>query len=228
MARSSGAKIVGASKNPDGITRRGLRTKGTLLKAARRVFERRGYHNTRINDITDDAKVSVGTFYAYFGSKEDIFRSLLIHVEYEVYGELATQRQVAKSPRESISETNRLYLASFQRNARFWTVVEESALSDHESARLIADRRNYYHGRTQRALDRWQQQGAIRADIDTEFAALALGAMTERCAYLWFVFGVPVDITTAADRLTGLWLSALGLGSGDDVAPGDGAPLPVP
>lgn len=116
-----------------------------------------------------------------------------------------------KSPRESIAETNRLYLASFQRNARFWTVIEESALSDPESARLMADRRTYYHTRTQRALDRWQQQGVISADIDTRFTALALGAMTERCAYLWFVFGEPVDTATAADQLTGLWLRSLGL-----------------
>jgi hypothetical protein len=33
--------------------------------------------------------------------------------------------------------------------------------------------------------------------------------MTERCAYLWFVFGEPMDFDHAVDRITELWVRAL-------------------
>ena len=38
-----------------------------------------------------------------------------------------------------------------------------------------------------------------------------LGAVTERCAYLWFVFGGGTDLDRAADRLTMVWLRMLGI-----------------
>src|ERR671936_300630 len=101
----------------------GIRTRGTLLRAGRRVIEERGYHAARINDITDAAQVSVGTFYTHFQSKKDLFRHLLIQVEDEVYGELAEQRAAADSPKERIREANRLYFEAFRRNARFWAAI---------------------------------------------------------------------------------------------------------
>lgn len=58
-------------------TARGLRTRGALVAAACKVFERRGYLETRLSDITKAAKCSSGTFYIYFASKEEIFAAVL-------------------------------------------------------------------------------------------------------------------------------------------------------
>ena len=51
----------------------------------------------------------------------------------------------------------------------------------------------------------------VPAHLDVGFVASALGAMTERCAYLWFVYGEPVDLATAADQITAMWAAALHL-----------------
>ena len=50
--------------------------KQLLLDTAAKVFSSKGYHNATIKDIVDKASVSVGTFYFYFKSKEDIFTEL--------------------------------------------------------------------------------------------------------------------------------------------------------
>lgn len=47
-----------------------------LLDTAAKVFATKGYHNTTVKDIVDMASVSVGTFYFYFKSKEDLFTAL--------------------------------------------------------------------------------------------------------------------------------------------------------
>lgn len=44
-----------------------------ILDAAFKVFSARGYHNTTVDDIAQEAGISKGTCYQYFTSKEDIF-----------------------------------------------------------------------------------------------------------------------------------------------------------
>ena len=58
-------------------TERGLRTRAALVAAARKVFERDGYLNDRLIDITRAAKCSAGTFYTYFSGKEEAFAAVL-------------------------------------------------------------------------------------------------------------------------------------------------------
>ena len=41
------------------------------------VFEVKGFNNTRIKDITERANTSVGNFYNYFNSKEDVIEVLI-------------------------------------------------------------------------------------------------------------------------------------------------------
>ncbi len=57
-------------------TAKGERTRGRLLRAAKHVFERQGFLGARVSDIADRARISHGTFYHYFNSKEEIFREL--------------------------------------------------------------------------------------------------------------------------------------------------------
>ncbi|MFW6113634.1 MAG: TetR family transcriptional regulator [Actinomycetota bacterium] len=44
-----------------------------ILGAAFRVFSLKGYHNTTVDDIAQEAGISKGTCYQYFVGKEDIF-----------------------------------------------------------------------------------------------------------------------------------------------------------
>jgi AcrR family transcriptional regulator len=55
-----------------------------LLDAAMTVFDRRGYHAARVDDIVKVAKTSHGTFYLYFANKEDLFRTLTADVAEEM------------------------------------------------------------------------------------------------------------------------------------------------
>ncbi len=48
-----------------------------ILAAAKRVFARKGYHATTIADIAQAAKLSYGSIYWYFDSKEALFHALV-------------------------------------------------------------------------------------------------------------------------------------------------------
>jgi AcrR family transcriptional regulator len=51
--------------------------KNLFIISALSVFEEKGFNNTRIKDITRKAKTSVGNFYNYFKSKEEVFEVII-------------------------------------------------------------------------------------------------------------------------------------------------------
>ncbi|MDW3220905.1 MAG: TetR/AcrR family transcriptional regulator [Acidimicrobiales bacterium] len=220
--KSSDGSTSGTSDgdDPANLSNRARRTRAAIVDAALVVFNERGYHNTRITDITDAAEVAVGTFYTYFDTKEEVFEVVLESVEAEVLD--SPQRPRGVSPMESIQETNRLYLEAFRRNARFWAMLEEAAMSNALAREVIISRQMQSRARTERALRRWMAADLIPQIDDIPFTAEALGAVTERCAYLWFVFGDGIDLERATERLTMVWRRMLRMdehGYSDGTAP---------
>lgn len=58
------------------LTERQWVRRGELLEAARRVFERDGYHGTAVSAIVQAAGLSQGAFYLYFADKKGVFAAL--------------------------------------------------------------------------------------------------------------------------------------------------------
>ncbi|AKN34159.1 TetR family transcriptional regulator [Clostridium carboxidivorans P7] len=51
---------------------KGEQTKQNLIETAAKLFLKKGYSNTGINDILQEAKISKGSFYFYFSSKKEL------------------------------------------------------------------------------------------------------------------------------------------------------------
>lgn len=66
--------------------RRRLRTRGSLIAAARRIAATRGLEGTPISEITDEAGVGVGSFYNHFSSKEELLTAVISDT-FEAHGE---------------------------------------------------------------------------------------------------------------------------------------------
>lgn len=47
-----------------------------ILEAAAKVFSQKGYIDSSIKNITDEASVAVGSFYAYFNNKEEVLEQI--------------------------------------------------------------------------------------------------------------------------------------------------------
>lgn len=177
--------------------------------AARQVFERDGYHDARVTDISKAARVAHGTFYTYFDSKEDVFRQVLRRMQDDMH----TRRSSAPrglSPGERIAHANRGYMEEYRRNARLIGIMEQAASAD-ELGKFRRDMRGLANLRSSRAIARWQKEGLVDAALDANLAASALGSMVDRSFYVWFVLGEPVDVDHALDTLNLLCARALGV-----------------
>lgn len=47
-----------------------------IIKAAEKLFNEKGFHNTAVSDIVKSIGVAQGTFYYYFKSKDDVFNAI--------------------------------------------------------------------------------------------------------------------------------------------------------
>jgi AcrR family transcriptional regulator len=53
------------------------RKRCSILDAARAVFSRKGYSETAVEDVAEEAHIAKGTLYLYFKSKEDLYLAAL-------------------------------------------------------------------------------------------------------------------------------------------------------
>lgn len=65
-----------------------------ILRAAIKVFARKGYFNSKVADIAGQAKIADGTVYLYFKSKEDILHSIFDRMMSEFISE--GKREIAE------------------------------------------------------------------------------------------------------------------------------------
>jgi AcrR family transcriptional regulator len=83
-------------RGKDRASRRRMRTRTDLLKAAHLAFAQHGYHEASIADITELADVGVGTFYLHFRDKDEIFTTLIDEGFREMHEQIAAT--VAENP----------------------------------------------------------------------------------------------------------------------------------
>ncbi|MBO0728974.1 MAG: TetR/AcrR family transcriptional regulator [Acidimicrobiaceae bacterium] len=203
-------------------TERGRRTRARLVAAAWRVFERDGYLDARITDISRAAKVAHGTFYTYFPSKEAIFREVIVGVQADMLaGDESAELHVGgdsgggrRGPIERIDAANRAYLAGYRRNAKLMGLMEQVSTFNDDLRRLRLDVRRVYHTRAARAITRWQAEGIADPELDPWYAASALCNMVDRFAYTWLVLGEHFEEEQAAETLTRLWVQGIQLQPG--------------
>jgi len=107
-------------------TERGRKTLRRVLEAAALEFGERGYHDAAINGITQRAGVALGTFYTYFGSKEEVFRALVRDMSQ------ATRAHVAEAARTAPDRltAERLGLEAFigfvRKHRELYRIIEEA------------------------------------------------------------------------------------------------------
>jgi len=110
---------------------RKLARRQTILEAATRLFGLYGYHSATVPMIVAEASSSVGSFYAHFRNKEDVFAAVLVALGEKVDHVLRQAKQDHPDPVRGVPiavELLFLFLVENPQEARI-LIVESSGLS---------------------------------------------------------------------------------------------------
>jgi AcrR family transcriptional regulator len=83
MSRASGDDTTGAGAAGTATGSKSARTRATIIDAALRLFRERGYEATTMRAIAAEARVSVGSAYYYFASKEELIQGFYDRAQVE-------------------------------------------------------------------------------------------------------------------------------------------------
>lgn len=193
-------------------TPRGIRTRAALVTAARAVFERDGYLDARLADITAQARCSTGTFYTYFASKEEVLQAVLDVAQHDMlHPGMPHVDPMDHSPVAVIDASNRAYFEAYRRNAKLMLILEQVAAVDPKFRELRRRRGRIFVDRNARAIRQLQDQGLADRRLDPFLASRALSSMVSRMAYYAFALGDDTPLADLVETATRLWANALNL-----------------
>lgn len=210
---SAEASEAGAGTGPVGVqptTERGRRTRAALVAAARTVFERDGYADSRLVDIAAEAGCSVGTFYTWFDGKDEVFAAVLQQAQADMLNPGTGRIAADDDPVAIIAASNRAYFEAYQRNARLNQLLSQVATLDERFRTLRQERTEAFVSRNTRAIADLQERGLADPELDPRTTAMALSGMVSRLAGDAFLFGLS-DVDSLITTATRLWTNALGL-----------------
>lgn len=202
-----------APSEPVPRSARGVRTRAAIVRAARDVFERDGFVDSRIVDIAATAGVALGSFYTYFRTKEQVLAAVLAELQEEILHPTVSDAPAA-DPVAAIEAANRAYLVAYRRNAALMSVLDQVAAVNADVRAVRLERNRAFAERNARAIRRLQEQGLADRDLDPMTAAMAMGGMVARMANLVFVHGYDLSLEELVATLTRLWANAVGLRTG--------------
>ncbi len=182
------------------LTARGVRSRAALLAAARRLFGSKGYANTKIADITQEAGRALGSFYTYFENKEEVLEQLAEDFKAEIDGRLMELDLTAAEPYEVIRELCAVYWDSCRKHSAELAAIFQASMLDERFAERWRDiradaRRNIAAGI--RAVD--QARGVENPDPDA--TASALGSMMDYFCYVWLIEGGEAGRSSLPDEV---------------------------
>ena len=130
--------------------------KAELLAAARLVFERRGFLDTRVADIVAAANVAQGSFYTYFDSKDTIFRAVAQGVIDTMLTALHTNAR-AEDPFVRVRDAMQRFVDAYRPNARIIALIEQVGTFTPEMRDMRLALRAAFVDRSARSIRRLQQ-----------------------------------------------------------------------
>lgn len=155
------------------------KTKQTIYKAAMQLMNKKGFGNTTIAEISKKAKVSVGTFYLYYKTKEDIFFELYHKADDFFKNEVASQLAGKRAPEQIV-----LFFTWYARYNREQGLDAISQLYNTKNKLFIAKGR-FMHVLLEKIIREGQDNQALVTDMSPKEMADYLFIMARGTIYDW-------------------------------------------
>jgi len=156
--------------------RNSQKSKEDILNAAEFLFAEKGIYGTRVDEIAKDANINKRMIYEYFGSKEELYKAVLVNV----YGRLSNLELGVllgkTSPVDAISKLIQMYFIFLKENPTYVSLLQWENLN---KGKYIRDAN--FTGIKDPTLELLRQiinkgkaEGIFKSEVDTEQVIVSL------------------------------------------------------
>lgn len=158
-----------------------------ILRCAKEVFSKKGYHNASVSDLIAQAGIARGTFYIYFENKRHIFDTLLEDLLQELRRRIQPIKLEAGSPEplDQLKANIRRVLELVVNEPELIQILLHHASGLDEQARAVLD--TFYDRLLtliERSLEHGIRLGLVRRSDSRIVAACILGTVKEVADWL--------------------------------------------
>jgi len=168
--------------------------KNYILEKAKKVFSEKGFEKATMKDISIASEISKPTLYNYFSSKEKLFFSVLKNINKEIDEEIIPiiiekgniknklKQIIKKSLLFAFEHKDIICIAFFE--AQLIAISKKSKDEKNKVKKFIKEQHHeIFDKRSQRInaikkyIEKAQERGEIRDDIDAEILTLSMGGL---------------------------------------------------
>lgn len=193
-------------------------TRQRLLKAALTVFSRQGYADTRLEDIAEEAEVTRGAIYHHFGSKAELYNTLMADNAARINPVMEKAISEADSPLAILRNLLTALLVYATKDETFRAVSELVMFKTAVVPELEAGMQMKRQG-TQTLIDYIAQvvqqgidAGQIRAELDPRDVAIALFSFQSGVLMSWLLDPKLFSLKQRAEPLADIFIQGIATG----------------
>jgi TetR/AcrR family transcriptional regulator, fatty acid metabolism regulator protein len=188
-----------------------------ILTAAIKVFAERGFSQSTISQIAQEAGVADGTIYLYFKNKDDILVQFYEHMTDHVSSRFWKAVEEGKTALEKLQNLIRAHLEVFQSQPNGAIVYQSET---HLQWRLVQEptrqMSRMYREVISKLVAQGQKEGTIRTDLYVGLVKRVINGAVEEVINTWIHTGMDHDLASMAEPLVDLFLR--GIGTEDETA----------
>lgn len=183
-----------------------------ILEGALRAFAEKGFYNTKVSEIANEADVADGTIYLYFKNKDDLLISLFEDRMEWIIERL--QKELAGVEGGVVEKVRRFVELHFQLAIENPDLAEFITVELRQSAKFIKEYDNPkfgdYLGLLTSLIEEGQAEGHFGSHLDARLVSRAFfGALDEVLLQLTLTEAEPEDVSDEVDQVSSMLIDGL-------------------
>jgi TetR/AcrR family transcriptional regulator, fatty acid metabolism regulator protein len=181
-----------------------------ILRAAIKVFARRGYFNSKVADIAREAGIADGTVYLYFKSKDEVLHSIFDQAMDEFIAEGKRELATLSEPRAKLQRIAELHLERLGADRDLAVVFQvELRGSTKHMQEFSAAGFGEYLDIIRQTIVEGQKAGVFRNDIKPIVAAKVLYGSLDEMVTNWVLSNKPYALKPLADEVLKIYFGGM-------------------
>jgi len=183
-----------AKKLTNGKTKAEL-TKQLIFKSALTLFKEKGFDNVSVEQITNYAGISKGSFYTYFSTKSDVIvqQFLSIDAYYRSGEEVVLQEKTSAEMLLKFTELQLIYVRDVVGCATLKILYANQVLQE-GSKKVITDQNRFWHGFICRIIEQGQSNGEFTKAMEAKFLAISFNRAIRGLFLDWNISSASFDL----------------------------------